>query len=132
MSQENVKLVREAFAAFAHDGPEAMAAFWDPDVEVQVPTDLADAGTYRGRAAVLGWIMAWDEAWEEISYTPEELLDAGDVVLTTVLYDGRGKGSGVRIDGRFWYLMVVRDEKIQSLQLFGDRAEALEAAGVSE
>jgi hypothetical protein len=38
----------------------------------------------------------------------------------------------LRIDGRFWYLFRLRDGKIFYLRLFGDEAEALEAAGLRE
>jgi len=44
----------------------------------------------------------WGEAWEEIDYTPEEIMGTGDTALVTLLYDGVGKGSGMRIEGRFW------------------------------
>jgi ketosteroid isomerase-like protein len=53
MSEENVEIVRQAFAAFSRGGPEALADFWDPEIEVSVPSGLAEAGTYRGREAVL-------------------------------------------------------------------------------
>jgi ketosteroid isomerase-like protein len=73
----------------------------------------------------------WAEAWEEIHYTPEEFTEAGDMVLVSVLYDGRGKGSGVRVEGRFWYLFKLRNGKLLSWRLYPERAQALEAAGLS-
>jgi uncharacterized protein len=132
MSNENVEIVRQAFAAYASGGPEALAEFWDPEIEVGVPPELAQAGTYRGRKAVLAWISEWSEAWERIEYTPEEIVGDGDTVVITVLYDGVGRGSGLKIDGRFWYLNRLRDGKIVYVRLYGDRNEALEAAGLSE
>ena len=55
-----------------------------------------------GAEAVLNWMAEWGEAWEEIDYTPEEIMGTGDTALVTLLYDGVGKGSGMRIEGRFW------------------------------
>jgi ketosteroid isomerase-like protein len=132
MSQENVEIVRRAFAAYSRDGPEALAEFWDPEIEVGVPPELAQAGTYRGRDAVLAWISEWSEAWEQIEYTPEEIVGDREAVVVTLLYDGVGRGSGLRIDGRFWYLIRLRKGKIVYLRLYGDRSEALEAAGLRE
>jgi ketosteroid isomerase-like protein len=132
MSQENVEVVREAFAAFARGGPEALAVFWHAEIEVEVPPGLAETGTYRGREAVLAWMSEWSEAWERIEYTPEEILGNGDTVVVTVLYDGIGKGSGLKIVDRFWYLLRLRDGKIVSIRLYGDRNDALEAAGLRE
>jgi ketosteroid isomerase-like protein len=132
MSQENVEIVRRAFAAYSSGGPEALANFWDPEIEVEVPPGLAEAGTYRGREAVLAWMSEWSEAWERIEYTPEEIVGNGDTVVVTLLYDGVGRGSGLRIEGRFWYLNRLRDGMIVYVRLYGDRNEALEAAGLSE
>jgi ketosteroid isomerase-like protein len=133
MSRKNVEVVRRAFETFAREGPEGMVDFWDPEIELWLPTGLIQAGgTYRGHAAVLDWMKEWAEAWEEIDYTPEEFTEAGDNVLVTVLYEGRGKGSGVRIDGRFWYLIALRNRKVVRWELYPERAQALEAAGLSE
>jgi ketosteroid isomerase-like protein len=133
MSQENVEIVRRGFEAFTRGGPEAMGEFWDPEIELWLPSGLIQAGgTYRGREAVLDWMKEWAEAWEEIEYTPEEFTEAGDNVLVRVLYDGRGKGSGVRVEGTFWYLFKLRDGKLLSWRLYPERTQALEAAGLSE
>jgi ketosteroid isomerase-like protein len=132
MSQENVEIVRRAFAAYSSGGPEALANFWDPEIEVEVPPGLAEAGTYRGREAVLAWMSEWSEAWERIEYTPEEIVGNGDTVVVTLLYDGVGRGSGLRIEGRFWYLNRLRDGMIVYVRLYGDRNKALEAAGLRE
>jgi ketosteroid isomerase-like protein len=133
MSQENVEIVRRGFEAFAQGGPEAMVDFWDPAIELWLPSGLIQAsGTYRGHAAVLVWMREWAEAWEEIHYTAEEFTEAGDMVLVGVLYDGRGKGSGVRIEGRFWYLFKLRDGKLLSWRLYPERAQALKAVWLEE
>src|SRR3954452_18682487 len=112
MSQENVEVVRQAFAALSTGGVEAMASFWDPEIEVGVPSELAQAGTYRGMDAVVDWISEWSEAWERIEYTPEKMVESGDTVVVTLRYDGIGRGSGMRIEGRFWYLVKLRHGKV--------------------
>jgi ketosteroid isomerase-like protein len=133
MSQENVEIVRRAFEAFAREGPAAVVDFWDSEIELWLPSGMVQAGgTYRGHAAVLEWMKEWAEAWEEIHYKPEEFTDAGDSVLVSVLYDGRGKGSGVRVEGRFWYLITLRNGKTVRWELYPERTQALEAAGLSE
>jgi ketosteroid isomerase-like protein len=133
VSQENVEVVRRAFETFAQEGPEAMVDFWDPEIELWLPSGMIQAGgTYRGHAAVLDWMKEWAEAGEEIDYRPEEFTDAGDGVLVSVLYDGRGKGSGVRVEGRFWYLITLRNGKTVRWELYPERTDALEAAGRRE
>jgi ketosteroid isomerase-like protein len=133
MSRDNVEVVRRAFETFAAQGPQAMVDSWDPEIELWLPSGLIQAGgTYRGHAAVLDWMKGWAEAWEEIDYTPEEFTEAGDSVLVRVLYDGRGKGSEVRVEGRFWYLFKLRNGRLLSWRLYPEKAEALEALGLSE
>jgi ketosteroid isomerase-like protein len=133
MSQENVEIVRRAFETFAREGPAAVVDFWDPEIELWLPSGMVQAGgTYRGHAAVLDWMKEWAEAWDEIDYKPEEFTEAGDSVLVSVLYDGRGKGSGVRVEGRFWYLITLRNGKTVRWELYPEGTQALEAAGLRE
>ena len=133
MSQENVEIVRRAFEAFAREGAAAVVDFWDPEIELWLPSGMVQAGgTYRGHAAVLEWMKEWAEAWDEIDYKPEEFTEAGDSVLVSVLYDGRGKGSGVRVEGRFWYVMKLRNGKLLRWELYPERSQALDAAGLRE
>jgi ketosteroid isomerase-like protein len=133
MSRENVEIVRRSFEAFARKGPEAVVDFWDADIELWMPSGLIQAGgTYRGRAEVLDWMREWAEAWEEIDYTAEEFTEAGDTVVVSVLYNGRGKGSGVKVEGRFWYVMKLRNGKLLRWELHPERSQALEAAGLRE
>jgi ketosteroid isomerase-like protein len=133
MSQENVEIVRRGFEAFARGGPEAMVDLWDPEIELWLPSGMIQAGgTYRGQAAVLGWMKEWAGAWEEIDYNPQEVIEAGDTVVVGVLYDGRGKSSGVRVEGTFWYVFKLRDGKVLRWELYPEKTPALEAVGLRE
>ena len=133
MSQENVELARRGFEAFARGGRDAVVELLDPEIELWLPSGLIQAGgTYRGHEAVLGWMKEWAEAWDEIEYKPEEFIEADDAVVVGVLYDGRGKASGVRTEGRFWYVFKYRNARLRRWELYPDRAHALEAAGLRE
>ena len=133
MSQENVELARRGFEAVARGGRDAVVELLDPEIELWLPSGLIQAGgTYRGHEAVLGWMKEWAEAWEEIEYKPEEFIEADEAVVVGVLYDGRGKGSGVRTEGRFWYVFKYRNARLRRWELYPDRAQALEAAGLEE
>jgi hypothetical protein len=47
-------------------------------------------------------------------------------------FHGRGRGSGVETDARFYGVYTVRDAKIVRMDEFTERSEALEAAGLRE
>jgi ketosteroid isomerase-like protein len=130
MSQENVEVVRRAFAYEVYgrgDRAEAEAIF-DPYV-VMKPTE---EGPSYGLDAVRDNFEHWREAWDELEVRVEEVIDAGDHVLLTAHHRGRGQGSGVEVDTRFYDVYMLRDGKVVRVDEFSERAEALEAAGLRE
>jgi hypothetical protein len=72
-------------------------------------------------------------AWEDYRYERRELIDCGDDrVLVAGRQTGRGKGSGVEISEENFSVFSVSEGKIVKQRMFRHRAEALEAAGLSE
>jgi ketosteroid isomerase-like protein len=121
MSQENVEIVRrflsvEVDEAMADADPEIV---WNPIEEL--PT--------QGHAAVRASLAHWKAEWDEYEVLPEELMDMGDRVVATVCLRGRGRGSGVEIEARFYDVYTLRDAKIVRMDQFTDRSEALDALG---
>ena len=47
-------------------------------------------------------------------------------------FRGRGRGSGVEVDSRFYEIYTLRDGKIVRVDEFAERSEALKAAGLSK
>jgi ketosteroid isomerase-like protein len=134
MSQENVEVVREHYAATnERDFPRAMSDYAE-DVELVVdPQAFLDAGTFKGRHAVGQWFADWLTTFEPgYHFDIEEARDLGDVVFLNATHRGRGRSSGVEVQGQTGYLYKVRDGKIVRVELYRSPAEALEAAGVRE
>jgi ketosteroid isomerase-like protein len=130
MSEENVEIVRRAWEFEAYgsaDRAEALATF-DPNV-VYTPVE---EGPSDGLDALLDYIERWGAVWEELEMTAEEFIDGGDRVVVSGYFRGRGRGSGVEVDTRFYEVYTLRDGKIVRLDEFIGRADALEAAGLSE
>ncbi len=130
MSQENVEIVRRAFAFKVQglgDPAEALADF-DPDV---VLTSV-EAGPSQGRDAIRDNLERWKSAWAESEAMAEEFIDAGDRVVVRAYFLARGRGSGIEVDARFYEVYTLRDGKIVRVDEFTDRAKALEAAGLLE
>jgi ketosteroid isomerase-like protein len=130
MSEENVEIVRRAFAYEIYgvgDRAEGEAIF-DPYV-VMNPTE---EGPSYGLDAIRDNFEHWKGAWEELEVTIEELIDAGDRVFLTAHHRGRGRGSGVTVDARYYEVYTLREGKIIRVDEFAERDEAFEAAGLSE
>jgi ketosteroid isomerase-like protein len=68
----------------------------------------------------------------KIEYGYEELIDAGEQVISVVTRHARGRASGVEVERPFALLWTLREGKVIRVVWFLDRAEALEAAGLSE
>ena len=63
----------------------------------------------------------------------EEITElSDDRVFAEVVLTGRGKGSGVPVELRFWMVLWFAGGKIARRQVSWTRDEALEAAGLSE
>jgi ketosteroid isomerase-like protein len=59
-----------------------------------------------------------------------ELRD--DRVFTENVVTGRGAGSGVPVELRYWSVLWVAEGKLAKRQVFWNRDDALKAAGLSE
>ena len=71
------------------------------------------------------------EPWEEVRREPEEIIDlGGDRVLVLFHTTGRGKGSGIEVEGRGGDLLTIREGRLVSWLAYPDQAQALAAAGL--
>jgi ketosteroid isomerase-like protein len=119
MSQENVEVVRRFLAG---DVDEALTLadpgiVWNPIEEL--PTE--------GHAAVRTSLARWKAEWDDYEVLPEDFADMGDHVVVKVRLSGRGRGSGVEIDARFYDVYELSDGKIVRMDQFAERSEALTA-----
>jgi ketosteroid isomerase-like protein len=130
MSEENVERVRQ--------GIESVDVFWAM-LDEHVVWDLRgwprgpDLDTvYVGRDAVIEASRRYWGTWADYRVEAEELLDAGPSVVVVLHERGRGKGSGAPFDLRHPQVWTFRGDRIIRWESFQTRAEALEAAGLSE
>ena len=130
MSQENVEIVRRAFEyeiSGRGDATEVLASF-DPYVVM----NPVEEGASYGVDAIRDNFEHWQAAWEEVVVTIDETIDAGDRVLLSAHHCGRGRGSGLEVDARYYEVYTLSGGKIIRVDEYTDRAEALEAAGLKE
>jgi len=134
MSQENVEVVLDQFAATnERDFPRAMTHYAE-DVELVVDPDaFLEGGTFKGRDAVGQWFGNWFATFEPgYHFDIEEARDLGDVVFLLARHQGRGRTSGAEVHGQTGYLYRLRGGKIVRVELHPGGAGALEAAGLRE
>ena len=134
MSQENVELVCDQFAA-TNEGDFARAmGYYSEGVELFVHSEgFLESGTFRGRHAVGQWFGNWFATFEPgYHFDIEEARDLGELVLLVAAHRGRGRTSGAEVQGRTGYLYQVRDGVIVRVELYPSRDKALEAAGLRD
>jgi ketosteroid isomerase-like protein len=133
MSQENVKIVRR-YLHRAQEIPDAAWDIFDEAVEWEVGIfSLPDSpSSFHGPNGVRDFFRHWVGPFEDWGYSVEELIDGQEVVAVRIHQWGRGKGSGATVELRFWQVWSMRDGKAVRVSHHLDKAEALEAAGLSD
>ncbi len=132
MSQQNVKIVRELFAAFAQ-GLEAAAEYWDPEIDWRAIEGAPDdVGVMHGRDALRHYYEQWYETFDSLRAEPEDLTDAGDQVVAAVHVTRRMKESDAEIDMRLGIVYTLREGRIVLGPRVLTRPAALKAAGLQD
>jgi ketosteroid isomerase-like protein len=133
MSRENVQLI-ERMLDEVQQNPEVLYEVLDEDVLWDATAlGIPDAGAiYRGPEGVREFFRRWVGTFEDWGFEVDELVDAEDSVAAHIHQWGRGKGSGVEVDGRFWQVWTIRDGRVIRATHYSSKAEALEAVGLRE
>lgn len=128
MSGRNVELVRKLFDVYNERSFVENADLIDPDIVWDLSrVELPDGSTYTGRFELTGFVETWEEGFESDHVEIEEIVDAGDRVMTMVHHSGRGKISRIEIDQHFAMVWTLRDGRAVRMDMYPTRAEALEA-----
>jgi ketosteroid isomerase-like protein len=131
MSQENVDAMRAGIEAMNRRDIEGVLRFMDPGVRFEHRV-AALQGNFVGVDAVRAWLA------DLVTYFPTgqidctDIRDLGDRVLALGVNRATGNVSGVQTEVPFTVVARFRDGRITHFTDFGDRAKALEAAGLRE
>ena len=131
MSQENVEILRLAYEADV--GSQDVLQYLDPNVELYPGIEAPDQHMkYVGRDGWSEFIEGATEAWESVDIEPKEIIEAtGNRILSIDRWIFRGR-DGIEIDRELPTIYTFRNGLIVRIDGFTDKAEALEAAGLSE
>jgi ketosteroid isomerase-like protein len=129
MSAASSDVVRAQFAAVRSGSLDAVAQFWDPNIEWRAIEGAADdVGVMRGHGALRRYYQDWIDTLEDLRADVEEVLheDEGRVVVV-VHNSGRGRLSGAPSEGHYYVACIVRDGHIVVGREYATPQEALEA-----
>jgi ketosteroid isomerase-like protein len=136
MSEENVETVRRLYEAAARRDNSTVYSLYAPDIVWDASRTERGGMTgrvVRGHTALQKWLREWYAAWENIQDELEELIDATEhEVISVMSQRGRGRGSGVEVADRLATVWIICDGRIIRATWFPTRAEALNSTGLSE
>ena len=133
MSQENVEIVRDQYAATNERDFRRAMSHYAEDVEMVIPSGIR-AGTFKGRQAVGDWFGDWLATFDrDARFDIEEIIDLDDCsVLLVATHHASGRASGVEVEEPVIWFVRLRGGKITYLKTYESRVEALKAVGLEE
>jgi uncharacterized protein len=136
MSQENVELMRGVYERLARGDFWALAPLLHDEVEWEWDPRYArltgGSRVYRGPDEVEMTTREWLSAWKWFRIEPEGFIDAGESVVVLARYHARPRHGGPEIEDQATEVWTLRDGKVVRFRSYRDRAEGLEAAGLSD
>ena len=137
MSAENVELVRRIYDAVVARDTVTPFDIYAEDIVWDISGSAR--GAMVGRSPIAhgheGVRRGWRdlvEAFGEVDFDVEEVLDLGDQVLVTVHDHAVGRTSGAPVETVHFALWTLAAGKVSRLQVFDDREQAERAAGLRE
>jgi len=105
----------------------------DPRTEYRPAPDLIAPDqdeVFTGHDGYLAMWRNWLDAFEDLRFDPEEVLDLGDTFLVTAQQSAHVPGSGVAVGKPVFQLFKLRRGLVVWQRDFSERSKALEAAGL--
>ena len=128
-----MEIVRRCYELMSSPDFAAFPELAVPDLVFDLSRNVFNPGVYRGLDGVWRFVEQVDDMWDGFEAKPEAFIDKGDRVIAAVRISGKGRASGVRADMRIFAIWTLRDAKVLRVDSgYRSRAEALEAAGLSE
>ena len=136
MSQANVDAVRRLYEAAARRDDVIPFEVYAEDIIWDISNSrralLAMKPIYHGHEGVRQYWRETTSAFGEIDFEVEELIDAGEQVLAVIREREVGRASGAPVEATHLAVYTLSGGKVTQLQVFDDREQALEAAGLVE
>jgi ketosteroid isomerase-like protein len=130
MSQENVELMNDAYAAINRGDLEAFLSLIDLEVEFNSLIAELEGQTWRGHDRVGDWWERVKSSLGGLRYETEEVRGIGDCTVAKLLVTGRA--GGVAMPQSMWCATRIRNRRAIWWGVYRTEAEAVQATGLSE
>ena len=132
MSSENTELVRRSIDLWNRGDVDALVATFSIDAEMEPAPGFIEGGRMHGRDRIGRFFERLHEGWKPgDTVTLGELREVGDRVMFSFRWRATGDLSGIETSSEWIAVDSFRDGLVVRMQIFSDRDEALEAAGLT-
>ena len=132
MPQEDVEAVRRLIETFNRGDWEGALGRCDSQIEWVIAREHPNTRTLHGVAEVCAYWEEWRETVGRFTFDVVDFKDAGDQVVLLGRMRGQGTASGVEVEVPLAGVATMGGGKVVRYEEYLDRAEALQAAGLSE
>jgi len=128
VTDEDLQRLREGYEAFNERDFETVIDRISLDIEISDRAEVPDPQSYSGRDQVLEQFKAVSEEFDDYRLDVLELIPSGDYIVVVLRQSGRGRLSGVPVEGELCHVWEVEDGRTIGMRAFTSREEALAAA----
>jgi ketosteroid isomerase-like protein len=127
--QDNVQVVKDAYAAFGRGDIPAVVNACAPEVEWIIPggPGIPVAGTFHGREGVAKFFHALGENQTARQFEPREFIAQGDKVVVLGHYQWLIERTGKPYECDWVHVFTIRDGGVVRFQEYSDTATEAEA-----
>jgi ketosteroid isomerase-like protein len=130
MSRERVDTVRGIYDAWRTGDFQPGADLYDPLAVLVQGEGFPHTGPHWGVEGIRAYMHEFLEAWDHITIDADELIDAGDSVVASIVQHGEGRESGAATEFRYFHVWTFRGDRVIRLETVRERAEALAIVGL--
>ena len=119
--EENVQIVKDAFAAIGRGDMQAVQALCAEDIEWIIPgKDWPLAGTRRGHAELADLFQTHSKTVETSFSEAREFVAQGDRVLVVGFSRGKIKATNRTFEDHFVFAITIRNGKVTNIREYID------------
>jgi ketosteroid isomerase-like protein len=130
MAEVYVKRLQRGYRAFRLGGVDAIVQLVGPELEVRDRESAPDRETLIGGDGIRELVRLNEEVFDQLELEPREFIDAGDYVLVVLRMRVRGRTSGAALECETVHAWEFRNGHAARMQIYADKARALEALGL--
>jgi ketosteroid isomerase-like protein len=132
-AQENVDVVRRSVDHWNSGDVGALVATFTDDAELRPAPGFVEGEVLFGHEGIRHFFERLHEAWKPgDTVTLGDVRETGNKVIFSFRWRAIGDVSGIETTSEWIAVDTFRDGLIARMEIFSDRAEALEAMGISE